>query len=182
MTSQAKTTAQLNFKQIRAAANVADVLEHLDLLAGMTERQTKRGVELVGWCPMGTKKHGDKDSFSVNRDEKIFQCFACKSTGTILDLVKVVLELHIRDAAALVAEITAKGSPAPQDASEAHTATPEGNPAPEAPAMAIYTFEAALEAHTRGELGNDLDNLVVVDLEQFVELMRSAAEHSMIRA
>lgn len=127
MTDTANTTAQLNFKEIKTAANVTDVLAHFELLEALTQRTTKQGKELVGWCPLGTKRHGKRDSFSINPESKIFQCFACKEKGTILDFVALVAKLHIRDAAALVAQISTGTSPEPrQEAPGTPTAVSRG--------------------------------------------------------
>lgn len=101
MSQQAKTTRSLVFSDVKAATDVETVLDYLGLLDGLTER----GEELVGWCPVGTKKHGKKDSFAINPEKKAFQCFACKAKGSILDLVAAVQRLHIRDAADLVDQI-----------------------------------------------------------------------------
>ena len=62
MSQQAKTSKALDFRKIKAAADVETVLSHLEILEGLEER----GEELVGWCPLGGKKHGKRDSFAIN--------------------------------------------------------------------------------------------------------------------
>ena len=98
MTEQSKASGYIDFKQVKADADVPTVLSHLGLLDGLAER----GDELVGWCPLGSKRHGKKASFAVNPTSKVFQCFACNGKGSIIDLVANVKGAHIRDAAAFI--------------------------------------------------------------------------------
>ena len=82
MTSQTETPDYLNFKKIKDEASVRVILADLGLLDALEER----GAELIGWCPLGTR-HGKRDSFAFNTEKKVFQCFACKAKGTLLDFI-----------------------------------------------------------------------------------------------
>ena len=107
----------LDFEAIKASAAVEDVLAHYGLL----ERLTQSGDELTGWCPLGTKQHGKKDSFAFNVAKKTFQCFACKQRGSVLDFVAKYQGLHLRESAeALVAIMagTANDPPSPRQPAE----------------------------------------------------------------
>ena len=73
----------LNFAEIKASASVRVVLVSLDLL----DILKPKGEELVGRCMLGDEPHGKKDSFSFNTSNKKFQCFSCKTRGSILDFV-----------------------------------------------------------------------------------------------
>lgn len=113
----------LDFEAIKASATAEGVLAHYGLL----ERLTRSGDELTGWCPLGTKQHGKKDSFAFNVTKKTFQCFACKQRGSVLDFVAKYQGLHLRESAEALQAImagTADDAPTPRD-------TPEAVPAPE---------------------------------------------------
>jgi hypothetical protein len=113
----------LDFEAIKASATVEDVLAHYGLL----ERLVRSGDELTGWCPLGTKQHGKKDSFAFNVAKKTFQCFACKQRGSVLDFVAKYQGLHLRESAEALQAIlagTAGDAPTPRE-------TPEDVPAPE---------------------------------------------------
>ena len=104
----------LDFEAIKANVDVIAVLSYYGLL-GRLEQRTD---ELVGWCPMGTKKHGKKDSFNFNVKKKTFKCFACKQHGSALDFVAKYQNLHLREAAEILVMIsdgTAPKAPLPRD-------------------------------------------------------------------
>lgn len=114
----------LDFEAIKASATVEGVLAHYGLL----ERLTRAGDELTGWCPLGTKQHGKKDSFAFNVAKKTFQCFACKQRGSVLDFVAKYQGVHLRESAEALQAImagTAGQAPTPRD-------NPEVVPAPDA--------------------------------------------------
>ena len=104
----------LDFEAIKASATVEGVLAHYGLL----ERLTRAGDELTGWCPLGTKQHGKKDSFAFNVAKKTFQCFACKQRGSVLDFVAKYQGVHLRESAEALQAImagTAKDAPTPRN-------------------------------------------------------------------
>jgi hypothetical protein len=87
----------IDFKETKARAQVRPVLDHF----GILEHLEERGAELVGWCPFG-KEHGKGDSFAFNVEKRSFQCFACKSRGSILDFVAKHQGVNLREAAKIV--------------------------------------------------------------------------------
>ena len=120
----------LDFEAIKASATVEGVLAHYGLL----ERLTRASDELTGWCPLGTKQHGKKDSFAFNVAKKTFQCFACKQRGSVLDFVAKYQGLHLRESAEALQAImagTAGDAPTPRDTPEV-VPPPESGPVSEA--------------------------------------------------
>jgi len=151
MSAVAQTAAQLNFKEIKTACDVSVVLEHLELLHSMEERDT----DLVGWCPLGTKRHGKKDSFSISTVIKVFQCFACKKKGTVLDFVAQFKGIHIRDSAALIDQITRCEVDTPSE--------PESAEEPETE-RSVMRLEEAIERFKNGTLERDPNEYLVFDV------------------
>jgi hypothetical protein len=97
----------LDFKEIKARAQVRPVLDRF----GILEHLEERGAELVGWCPFG-KEHGKADSFAFNVEKRSFQCFACKARGSVLDFVAKHQGVNLREAAKIVLDIMGKGGAA----------------------------------------------------------------------
>jgi hypothetical protein len=91
----------LDFKAIKNNTEVKPVLEHFEIL----EYLEPKGAELVGWCPLG-HEHGKEDSFAFNVEKKTFQCFACKSRGSILDFIAKYQDVTLREAAKIAMKIT----------------------------------------------------------------------------
>jgi len=83
----------VDFKKIKEEVGFALVLDKLELLGGMT----LEGDEFVGFCPLhkGEKK---KPTFYANGVKGIFQCFACKRKGNVLDFAAAVKGVGIREA------------------------------------------------------------------------------------
>ena len=105
----------LDFDTVKANANVVEVLSHYGLLERLFQTQKD---ELVGWCPLGTKKHGKKDSFNFNIKKKTFKCFACKQHGSTIDFVAKYQGLHLRESAEILVMIhdgTAPQAPLPRN-------------------------------------------------------------------
>lgn len=90
----------LDLKAIKANTEVKPVLEHFEIL----EYLEPKGAELVGWCPLG-HEHGKEDSFAFNIEKKTFQCFACKSRGSILDFIAKYKEVTLREAGKIAMQI-----------------------------------------------------------------------------
>lgn len=112
----------LDFKEIKARAEVRPVLERF----GILEHLEERGSELVGWCPLG-REHGKQDSFSFNVEKRSFQCFACKARGSVLDFVAKYDALSLRDAAKVVMGIL-DGGEEPESAEAEPKGRPYGKP------------------------------------------------------
>ncbi|MDO9103683.1 MAG: CHC2 zinc finger domain-containing protein [Methylovulum sp.] len=94
----------IDFKDIKAKTEVHPVLEHFGLLKYLEPH----GAELVGWCPIG-KEHGKADSFAFNVEKRSFQCFACKSRGSVLDFIAKYQGVNLREAAKIVLDIFGEG-------------------------------------------------------------------------
>lgn len=90
----------IDFKSVKTVAEVHPVLEHFGLLKYLEPH----GAELVGWCPIG-REHGQKDSFCFNIEKRSFQCFACKSRGSVLDFIAKYRGVNLREAAKIVLDI-----------------------------------------------------------------------------
>lgn len=125
----------LDFEAIKASATVEGVLAHYGLL----ERLTRAGDELTGWCPLGTKQHGKKDSFAFNVAKKTFQCFACKQRGSVLDFVAKYQGIHLRESAEALQAImagTAGQVPTPRDNPDVEPTGEESEQTREQPKLA----------------------------------------------
>jgi len=59
---------------------------------------TFTGDERKGFCPIGSE-HGKKDSFGANVQKRIFNCFACKKKGNVIDFVMAFNGCSFKDAA-----------------------------------------------------------------------------------
>jgi len=58
----------------------------LQELLPSTHVLARKGENLQGWCPIG-EGHGKKDSFGVNVVKGVFNCYACKKKGNVIDFV-----------------------------------------------------------------------------------------------
>jgi hypothetical protein len=127
MESNSDKSDWLDFKEIKARADVRSVLEHF----GILEHLEERGAELVGWCPFG-KEHGKADSFAFNVEKRSFQCFACKARGSVLDFIGKYRGVSLRDAAKIALDILGKGDTAtpPEEKRPTAKGRPYGRPDP----------------------------------------------------
>jgi hypothetical protein len=90
--------AWVDFKVIKAAVTMAQVLEHY----GHTQWKSVSVEELRGACPLPHCKA--KRSFNWNTTKNAFQCFTCKARGNVLDLVAKMENCSVRDAALKLSE------------------------------------------------------------------------------
>jgi DNA primase len=83
----------IDFRELKSQVSIRDVLEKYGFLDGMKD---KGHGKLVGACPI----HGGKNpnSFHVNVEKNVFNCFTRCGGGNILDLVSKVEECGVRDA------------------------------------------------------------------------------------
>jgi len=83
----------VDFKKIKEEVGFGLVLNKLGLL----DEMKLEGDEFVGFCPLhrGEKK---KPTFYANGRKGVFQCFACKKKGNVLDFAAAVQGLGIREA------------------------------------------------------------------------------------
>ena len=90
-------TQWVSFDEIKGRVSIEDILNHY----GVKLRQ--RRDELTGLCPF--PEHDDtRASFSANTIKTIFQCFSCKKSGNVLDLVAYMEGVEIREAGLLLQE------------------------------------------------------------------------------
>jgi len=109
----------VDFKKIKEEVGFGLVLEKLGLLDGMT----RKGDEFVGFCPLheGEKK---KPSFYANEGKGIFQCFACKKKGSVLDFARLVQGVGLREAGLWLESLMNGGESKPEKV-EAEKVEPE---------------------------------------------------------
>ena len=83
----------VDFKTIKSAVTMQIVLDHY----GIALRRS--GKELRGRCPI--HKGEGTDSFHVNTEKSVFNCFSagCNAKGNVLDFVAAMEQCSIRDAA-----------------------------------------------------------------------------------
>ncbi|HEV8700966.1 MAG TPA: toprim domain-containing protein [Candidatus Polarisedimenticolia bacterium] len=89
----------IDFRELKAQVSIRDVLAKYGYLDGLKD---KGHGKLVGACPI----HGGKNpnSFHVNVEKNVFNCFSRCGGGNILDLVSKVEECGVRDAGEKLAE------------------------------------------------------------------------------
>lgn len=71
----------IDFAVIKAAVNMAAVLELLGCTSGKT-----RGDQYRGPCPLHGSTRGTTRCFSASLNEKLFHCFKCGNSGDVIDL------------------------------------------------------------------------------------------------
>lgn len=101
MKAKRAKTKWVDFKAIKEKVGMKDILEHYELLAGLTERKNH---ELVGYCPIHDEAKYSKNSFCVNTKKNAFNCFACGTGGNVLDFVAQMEDVDIRQAGLLIQE------------------------------------------------------------------------------
>lgn len=175
----------IDFKSIKAMAEVRPVLQHF----GILEHLEQRGAELVGWCPLG-REHGKADSFAFNTEKRSFQCFACKARGSVLDFVAKYQGITLRAAAQRLMTIlgetlettdtrreTKPGRPyGKPSASSAPTTPSEASIQLEATHLPLLTWSHAQWLMAAGQL--DPAQVAVVDLEAWMGLLRNGQRAS----
>lgn len=78
---EAKASAWIDFRALRASVDIRRVLEHYNVVL------KDKGKQAMGFCPLPTHKGKRRSmSFSVNFEKGIWQCFGCGSKGNVLDL------------------------------------------------------------------------------------------------
>jgi DNA primase len=81
----------VDFKAIKQAVPIEQVLDRY----GVKLKRT--GKELRGRCPI--HKGEGTDTFHANTEKNAFHCFSCNAKGNVLDLVAVIENCSVRDAA-----------------------------------------------------------------------------------
>ena len=79
----------IDYKKLKREIAFIDVLDHYNV-------QTKtKGGQAKGKCPLPAHDSGSsKQSFSVNLDRNIFQCFGCGAKGNVLDFIALMENLN----------------------------------------------------------------------------------------
>lgn len=86
----------INFKELRARLDFEDVLRHYRV------EVSRKGDQHLGPCPLpGHPKEKRGNTFSANIPRGIFQCFACKAKGNVLDFAGLMAGVDIADGAEL---------------------------------------------------------------------------------
>ena len=82
----------LSFKDLKQRISLEHVLQHSDLFEGFKLKGKSHG----GPCPFC--EVADGNPFSVSLEKSCYQCFICKASGNILDLVSRWEGVSIREA------------------------------------------------------------------------------------
>jgi DNA primase len=88
----------IDFKQIKQEVGIRRILEHYGHLSEMLEQ----GDRLSGCCPICDSE--SKTAFRVSQEKNCFKCFSCDAGGNILDLVCLMEDCSIREAAVMIAD------------------------------------------------------------------------------
>jgi DNA primase len=89
----------VDFKELKRQVPIRDVLERYKFLERL---QDKGQGKLVGPCPLHAGKN--PNSFHVNTDKNVYNCFSSCGGGNILDLVMKVEQCSIREAGLKLAD------------------------------------------------------------------------------
>jgi hypothetical protein len=84
----------IDFAAVRAALNMAAVLQLLGFHANST-----RGSQQRGPCPLHGSTSGTSRCFSVNLNQNMFHCFKCGRSGNSLDLWSQATQQNVYNAA-----------------------------------------------------------------------------------
>jgi transposase-like protein len=84
----------IDFAAVRAAVNMAAVLQLLGFQAN-----SSRGTQQRGPCPLHGSTSGTNRCFSANLDQQMFHCFKCGRQGNALDLWSQATRQTVYDAA-----------------------------------------------------------------------------------
>jgi hypothetical protein len=83
MSSEDKKAGWLDFKEVKASANIGSVIRGLNLQETIKNKED----EWIGFCPFHPGK-GKADSFHISESKKGYHCFCCKRKGSLIDFVK----------------------------------------------------------------------------------------------
>jgi DNA primase len=91
-------TRWVNYRELKEAVSIEQVLDRYGLLAGLT----RRGDNLEGACPI----HGGHSprQFRVRATKNAYHCFSCDAGGNTLDFVAAMEDVEIRPAALLLVD------------------------------------------------------------------------------
>jgi DNA primase len=131
----------LSFKELKQRISIEQVLQHYNLFDGLQPR----GKSHRGPCPFC--EAADGTPFSVSLEKNCYQCFACKTSGNILDFVMQWEGIKVREAGQVLAKTFLDGTapreptkPLPaieQEASPAVEIKESTNHVPQAPSAEV---------------------------------------------
>jgi hypothetical protein len=132
-------TPALSFKDLKQRISIEQVLQHYGIWSSLQPR----GKSHRGPCPLC--EAADGTPFSVSLEKNCYQCFACKTSGNILDFVIKREGIKVREAGRLLTKTFLDGEaprepPQPihagqQEASPAIETTESTNNVPQAPTV-----------------------------------------------
>ena len=93
--AQPRKKRWVDFQELKEHVTFEQVLERLDLLPGLE----RAGDELRGQCPICKRGDAKSKSFSINVSKQVFQCFACKKRGNVLDFTAAAPDTDVHRAA-----------------------------------------------------------------------------------
>ena len=85
----------IDFAELKTRIRFEHVLDRLEL----TAKLERAGDELRGQCPICKRGDEKSKSFSINTSKQVFQCFACKRKGNVLDFTAGVHATDVHHAA-----------------------------------------------------------------------------------
>ena len=123
----------VDFKAIKAAVNIEQVLQHYGLL----DRFKRSGDSLSGPCPI--HKGTNPTQFRVSISKNVWNCFSeCKNGGNVLDFIARMEDISIHAAALKAIEwfqldpdtMSASSGPEPDHSDDSHQNRGESRPKP----------------------------------------------------
>lgn len=93
--AEARKKRWVDFQELKERVTFEQVLERLELLPGLE----RAGDELRGQCPICKRGDAKSKCFSINVSKQVFQCFACKKRGNVLDFTAAARDTDVHRAA-----------------------------------------------------------------------------------
>jgi hypothetical protein len=115
----------LSFKELKQRISIEQVLQHYNLF----ETLHLKGKSHRGPCPFC--EAADGTPFSVSLEKNCYQCFACKTSGNILDFVMQWEGIKVREAGQLLAKTFLDGRAPREPAQPLPAALQEASPTDE---------------------------------------------------
>jgi hypothetical protein len=118
-------SSALSFKDLKQRISIEQVLQHYGIFADLQPR----GKSHRGPCPFC--EAADGTPFSVSLEKNCYQCFACKTSGNILDFVIQWEGVKVREAGQLLATTFLNGTTPREPPKPLPAALQEASPADE---------------------------------------------------
>lgn len=121
--AQPEKTAWIDFREVKQAVSIVDILQHYGLLDGLTRKGEDK---LVGRCPIHKGK--STTAFQVSPKKNAWYCFGrCKGGGNQLEFVAKMEGTDIRGAALLISQWFHLDREAEQPVTHVHDPSPGAN-------------------------------------------------------